>query len=201
MDRGRKERRQSGEKKTEKNNPHETEVDLAVRIRLRKMGARNRPSYRFVVTDSRMPRDGRFIEILGYYSPIDKPAKVEVKEERMYYWLGQGATASDTVNSILKQIGLLRKWEMKKKGEDISQLALPGQMKDKAKKKKGKKGKAAEAAAAAEPTAPAEKAEGPEAKKEEKKPEPEPAQEKKETESAEDKEKKEQPKPEEKPEK
>lgn len=175
---------------------------MAVRIRLRRMGARNRPSYRFVVTDSRMPRDGRFIEILGYYSPIDKPAKVEVKEERMYYWLEQGATASDTVNSILKQIGLLRKWEMKKRGEDVSQVALPGQMKDKAKKKKGKKGKkAAEAAAAAEPAAPAEKAEEPEVKKEEKEPEPEPAQEKKEKESAEDKEKKEEPKPEEKPEK
>jgi small subunit ribosomal protein S16 len=170
---------------------------LAVRIRLRRMGARNRPSYRFVVTDSRMPRDGRFIEILGYYSPIDKPAKVEVKEERMYYWLGQGATASDTVNSILKQIGLLRKWEMKKKGEDVSQVALLTQMKDKAKKKKGKKGKAAETAAAApEPVAPAEKAEEPQAKKEEKEPEPEPAQENKEKDSAEDKEKKEESEPE-----
>jgi small subunit ribosomal protein S16 len=176
---------------------------LAVRIRLRRMGARNRPSYRFVVTDSRMPRDGRFIEILGYYSPIDKPAKVEVKEERMYHWLGQGATASDTVNSILKQIGLLRKWEMKKKGEDVSQVALLSQLKDKAKKKKGKKAKAAEAAAAAapEPAATAQKVEETEAKKEKK--EPEPAQEKKEKEkeSAEDKEKKEEPKPEEKPEK
>ncbi len=170
---------------------------MAVRIRLRRMGARNRPSYRFVVTDSRMPRDGRFIEILGYYSPIDKPAKVEVKEERMYYWLGQGATASDTVNSILKQIGLLRKWEMKKKGEDVSQVALLTQMKDKAKKKKGKKGKAAETAAAApEPVAPAEKAEEPQAKKEEKEPEPEPAQENKEKDSAEDKEKKEESEPE-----
>jgi small subunit ribosomal protein S16 len=172
---------------------------LAVRIRLRRMGARNRPSYRFVVTDSRMPRDGRFIEILGYYSPIEKPAKVEVREERMYHWLGQGATASDTVNSILKQIGLLRKWEMKKKGEDVSQVALLGQLKDKAKKKKGKKAKAAEAAAAAAPeaAAPAQKAEEAEAKKEKK--EPEPTQEKKEKEGAE--EKKEEPPKEEEPQK
>ena len=177
---------------------------MAVRIRLRRMGARNRPSYRFVVTDSRMPRDGRFIEILGHYSPMDKPAKVEVKEERVYHWLGQGATASDTVNSILKQIGLLRKWEMKKKGEDVSQVTLLSQMKDKAKKKKGKKGKAPEAAAAApEPAAPAKKVEEAEAKKEEKEQKPEAAEEKKKEkkETAEVKEKKEEPKPEEKPEK
>jgi small subunit ribosomal protein S16 len=111
---------------------------LAVKIRLRRMGAKNRPMYRFVATDSRMPRDGRFIEILGYYNPIERPTQVKVNEEKIYYWLKQGATPTDTVNSLFKQIGLLRKWEMVKKGEDVSQITLATQLKEKTKKKKRK---------------------------------------------------------------
>lgn len=145
---------------------------MAVKIRMRRMGAKNRPSFRFVATDSRMPRDGRFIEILGYYSPIDKPAKVNVKEERIYHWLKQGATPSDTVNSILKQIGLMRKWEMMKKGEDVSGVTILTQLKEKTKRKKGKKAKATEAAAAAGEKAPEEKAEKIEPKEEKKEEEP-----------------------------
>ncbi len=177
---------------------------MAVKIRLRRMGAKNRPSYRFVVTDSRMPRDGRFIEILGHYDPIHKPAAVGVKEERIYHWLKQGATASDTVNSIFKQIGLLKKWEMVKKGEDVSQVTLLTQLREKAKKKKGKKGKAAEAVATAPAqAAPAEKAEEEKPKEERKKEEPEVKEEEKEekeekkTESEEKKEVKEEEKKEE----
>ncbi len=146
---------------------------MAVKIRLRRMGAKKRPTYRFVATDSRMPRDGRFIEILGHYNPIEKPATVVVKEERVYFWLKQGAIPTDTVGSLFKQIGLLKKWEMIKKGEDISQISLLSQLKEKAKKKKKKKAKAAEEAApAAEKGAPEEKAEAEkpkEEKKEEKK--------------------------------
>jgi small subunit ribosomal protein S16 len=160
---------------------------LAVKIRMRRMGAKNRPSYRFVATDSRMPRDGRFIEILGYYSPIDKPAKVNVKEERMYHWLKQGATPSDTVNSILKQIGLMRKWEMMKKGEDVSGVTILTQLKDKAKRKKGKKAKAA-ADGEKDPEVKAEKAEPKEEKKEE-----EPAAKEEQKEEAKPEEKKEEP--------
>jgi small subunit ribosomal protein S16 len=106
------------------------------------MGAKKRPMYRFVATDSRMPRDGRFIEILGHYNPIEKPARVGVNEEKIFYWLKQGAIPSDTVKGLFRQIGLLRKWEMVQKGEDVSQIALATQLKERAKKKKKKAKKA-----------------------------------------------------------
>lgn len=127
---------------------------MAVKIRLRRMGAKKRPTYRFVATDSRMPRDGRFIEILGYYNPIERPATVKVNEEKVYYWLKQGAMPTDTVESLFRQIGLLKKWEMIKKGEDISQITLATQLQEKPKKKKRKKAKEGEA-----PAPSAEKAE------------------------------------------
>ena len=119
---------------------------MAVKIRLRRMGAKKRPMYRFVATDSRMPRDGRFIEILGHYNPIEKPARVGVNEEKIFYWLKQGAIPSDTVKGLFRQIGLLRKWEMVQKGEDVSQIALATQLKEKARKKK-KRAKKTEAPA------------------------------------------------------
>ena len=103
---------------------------MAVKIRLRRMGAKKRPTYRFVATDSRMPRDGRFIEILGHYNPIESPATITVKEERVYYWLKQGAAPTDTVDAIFRQIGLWKKWEMMKKGEDVSELSLLTQLKE-----------------------------------------------------------------------
>ena len=109
---------------------------MAVKIRLRRMGAKKRPSYRFVATDSRMPRDGRFIEILGHYNPIERPAKVELKEEKVYHWLKQGAIPTDTVNSLFKKIGLWKKWEMIKKGEDVSQVALATVLAEKSRRKK-----------------------------------------------------------------
>ena len=141
---------------------------MAVAIRLRRMGAKKRPMYRFVATDSRMPRDGRFIEILGHYNPIERPAKVMVKEEKVYYWLKQGAVPSDTVKSLFRQIGLLRKWEMVQKGEDVSQIVLTTQLKErtKKKKKKAKKAEAGPPVAAAEVKEPEKKkakAEEPEA--------------------------------------
>jgi small subunit ribosomal protein S16 len=143
---------------------------LAVRIRLRRTGAKKRPTYRFVATDSRMPRDGRFIEILGHYNPIEKPAAVGIKEERVYYWLKQGAVPTDTVNSIFRQIGLWNKWEMMKKGEDVSGTILLTQLREKAKKKKKRKGKAPEdvTAPVGEAAAPEKPEEKKEAEKEEK---------------------------------
>jgi small subunit ribosomal protein S16 len=123
---------------------------LAVKIRLRRMGAKKRPTYRFVATDSRMPRDGRFIEILGHYNPIEKPATVKVNEEKVFYWLKQGAVPSDTAKGLFKQIGLLRKWEMVQKGEDVSQIALATQLKERAKKKKKREKKAEAGPPAAE---------------------------------------------------
>lgn len=112
---------------------------MSVRIRLRRMGAKKRPFYRFVAADAHSPRDGSFREILGYYNPIETPAKVVLKEERIYYWLKQGAIPTETVNSLFHQIGLISKWEKIKKGEDISGIELPQVITERKKKKKSKK--------------------------------------------------------------
>jgi len=113
---------------------------LAVRIRLRRMGAKKRPFYRFVAADSRSPRDGRFLENLGWYNPILKPAEVHLKEERIYEWLKNGALPTETVAALFKQVGLWKKWELMKKGGDVSGLTITTQIKERPKKKKkGKK--------------------------------------------------------------
>ncbi|MFC1505327.1 30S ribosomal protein S16 [Thermodesulfobacteriota bacterium] len=79
---------------------------MAVKIRLARHGAKKRPFYRVVVADGESPRDGRFIETVGTYNPLQDPAEVTLKEERIKYWLGQGALPSDTVRSLLKKEGL-----------------------------------------------------------------------------------------------
>ena len=72
-------------------------------IRLRRAGATKKPHYRVVVADSREPRDGRFVEVLGHYDPRKDPAVVKIDTERTDYWIGKGAQPSDTVRSLLKQ--------------------------------------------------------------------------------------------------
>jgi len=72
-------------------------------IRLRRTGTTKRPYYRVVVADSRETRDGRFVEVIGHYDPRRDPAVVKIDDERARYWIGQGARASDTVRSLLKQ--------------------------------------------------------------------------------------------------
>lgn len=79
---------------------------MAVKIRLARHGAKKRPFYRIVVADGRYPRDGRFLENVGTYNPMVEPNEVTLKKERIEYWLGQGATPSDTVNSLLKKESL-----------------------------------------------------------------------------------------------
>ena len=76
---------------------------MALRIRLARYGAKKRPFYRIVVTNSESPRDGRFLEIIGTYDPRQEPAAVNVKEELLSLWLSRGATPSDTVASLLKR--------------------------------------------------------------------------------------------------
>ncbi len=76
---------------------------MAVKIRLARYGAKKRPFYRIVAADSRYPRDGRFLENLGTYDPMAEPSGVNLKKERVEYWLAKGATPSDTVNSLLKK--------------------------------------------------------------------------------------------------
>lgn len=80
---------------------------MAVRIRLKRMGAKKRPFYRLVVADSRAPRDGRFIETLGTYNPLTDPAKLDLKAERIQLWLSRGAQPSDSVKGLLTRQGLL----------------------------------------------------------------------------------------------
>ena len=76
---------------------------MALRIRLARYGAKKRPFYRIVVTNSESPRDGRFLEIIGTYDPRQEPAAVTVKEELLSLWLSRGATPTDTVASLLKR--------------------------------------------------------------------------------------------------
>jgi len=79
---------------------------LAVHIRLKRGGQKRQPHYRIVVSDSRSPRDGRFIEIIGFYNPIAKVEEVEIDKARTTYWLANGAQPTDTVKSLLKKKGL-----------------------------------------------------------------------------------------------
>jgi small subunit ribosomal protein S16 len=81
---------------------------LAVRIRLKRMGAKKQPFYRIVVADSRFPRDGRFIEEIGYYNPTTKPMTFEVNEEKAQLWLSRGARPSDTVKQLFDKAGLTK---------------------------------------------------------------------------------------------
>jgi len=76
---------------------------MAVKIRLARHGAKKRPFYRIVVAESEAKRDGRFLEIVGTYDPLPDPVKVTLKEERVKYWMDQGATPTDTVKTLLKQ--------------------------------------------------------------------------------------------------
>jgi small subunit ribosomal protein S16 len=78
-----------------------------IKLRLRRMGAKKRPSYRIVAADSRAPRDGRFIEVVGFYDPLTDPATVKLNEERVRHWLGVGAQPTDTVRDIFVRQGLL----------------------------------------------------------------------------------------------
>jgi len=95
---------------------------LAVRIRLRRMGRKKRPYYRIVVADSRSPRDGRFIETVGTYNPLTEPFQVEVKEDRVIYWLKNGAQPSQTVRSLLSRKGIWLKWDLMKNGADEAKI-------------------------------------------------------------------------------
>jgi small subunit ribosomal protein S16 len=79
---------------------------MAVKIRLARHGAKKRPFYRVVVADSESPRDGRYLETVGTYNPVQDPAEVSLKKERIKYWLDQGARPTDTVRSLLKKEGL-----------------------------------------------------------------------------------------------
>lgn len=132
---------------------------MSVRIRLRRMGKKKSPSYRLAVVDSRVKRDGRFVEFVGYYNPMTQPPKVKLEEEKIFGWLKNGATLSDTVGSILRDAGILARWHEMKTGQKVEKGAAPAPAAPKpekpAAKSKAKKEEAAPAAAPAVAEAPA----------------------------------------------
>lgn len=83
---------------------------MATKIRLARCGRRNRAYFRVVVADSRKARDGRFIEILGSYQPVENPPRIEIDEDRALEWLKKGAIPTETVRSLLRKCGVLKKF-------------------------------------------------------------------------------------------
>ena len=94
-----------------------------VRLRLRRVGLRNQPSYRIVAADKEKSRDGRFLEIIGFYNPRTDPSTIELKEERVFHWLSQGAQPSDSVMQIFHTVGLMDRFVKFKSGESAEALA------------------------------------------------------------------------------
>lgn len=93
-----------------------------VRIRLRRVGARNQASFRIVAADKRSPRDGRFLAILGHYNPRTEPATILIEEDQLFEWLGNGAQPSESVLQILKTHGTWDRWQRYRAGEDLQTL-------------------------------------------------------------------------------
>jgi small subunit ribosomal protein S16 len=93
-----------------------------VKIRLRRVGAKKQPSYRVVVADSRAPRDGRFIEVIGFYNPRTEPETVKVKEDRALHWLSVGAQPTESVARLLNKQGTMARFERLKQGEPMEVL-------------------------------------------------------------------------------
>jgi small subunit ribosomal protein S16 len=83
---------------------------MAVKIRLKRMGTHKKPYYRLVVADSRSPRDGRFIEMVGIYDPLKKPAEIKVDQAKALDWLKKGAVPSDTARTLLSKVGIMKQF-------------------------------------------------------------------------------------------
>src|SRR5574339_738353 len=93
-----------------------------VRLRLRRIGLKGQPTYRVVAADKESPRDGRFLEILGFYNPRTQPATVHLKEDRVYHWMKNGALPTESVAQVFKSAGILDRFERFKKGESVEVL-------------------------------------------------------------------------------
>ena len=96
-----------------------------VKIRLRRVGRKNAPFYRILVADSQSPRDGKFIEIIGQYAPRKNEGSLNVDEARANYWLNQGAQPTDTVRSLLRRAGVLKRRHEQRLGIDLKSTAVP----------------------------------------------------------------------------
>lgn len=90
---------------------------MAVKIRMKRMGSKKSPFYRIVVADSRAPRDGRIIEQIGIYNPVQEPKQLEINEELALKWLGNGAQPSDTVRNLLSTQGIMQKFHESKQAK------------------------------------------------------------------------------------
>ncbi len=90
---------------------------MAVKLRLKRMGAKKAPFYRLVVADSRSPRDGRFIDTVGTYNPLTTPAEVKIDEEKAIKWLNNGAIPTDTVKNLFSKAGIMEKYHNSKQGK------------------------------------------------------------------------------------
>jgi len=93
-----------------------------VRIRFRRVGLKGQPSYRIVAADKESPRDGRFLEILGFYNPRTEPATIHIKEDRVFHWMKNGALPTESVAQVFKTAGVLDRFERFKKGEKVESL-------------------------------------------------------------------------------
>lgn len=93
-----------------------------VRIRLRRVGLKGQPSYRIVVADKEAPRDGRFLEIVGFYNPRTQPHTVELHEDRIYDWMSKGAQPSESVIKVFNSVGVMDRFARLKKGEPVETL-------------------------------------------------------------------------------
>ncbi|MDD2696415.1 MAG: 30S ribosomal protein S16 [Anaerolineales bacterium] len=128
-----------------------------VRLRFRRVGARAQPSYRIVAADKESPRDGRFLEIVGFYNPRTDPATIQLKEERIYDWMKKGAKPTESVERVFRSAGLMERYERFKAGEALEVLlkealeaesarnVAPKTSRGATATKKSKKAKAAEA--------------------------------------------------------
>jgi small subunit ribosomal protein S16 len=94
-----------------------------VRIRLRRTGLKGQATYRIIAADKESPRDGRFIEILGFYNPRTEPFTLEVKEDRVFDWMSKGAQPSDSVVKLFTSVGLMDRYARFKAGESVEKLA------------------------------------------------------------------------------
>lgn len=103
-------------------NINQGSITLATKIRLKRIGRRNRPFYRMVAMDSRNRRDGAAIEELGWYNPIDSNYSYDLKDERILHWLGEGAQPTDAAKKLLRRAGLSHRWHLMQQGMDGSDL-------------------------------------------------------------------------------
>src|SRR4029453_3408196 len=98
-----------------------------VRIRLRRIGLKGQPTYRIVAAEKESPRDGRFLEILGFYNPRTDPATIHVREDRAFHWMKNGALPTESVEKVFKTAGLMERFERLKKGEAVETLMKEGE--------------------------------------------------------------------------